>query len=399
MAVPLSRILKTMLPSPEQTAMLKACLYEGEVATQAWNSWESRYGGLRCALHGRTPAAVKRLLPLLSANQAKNKVQTDPDLQTILRTAQLREQSRNPVFQRACKSAFEALRDGSTQFLVLKGTALAETDYDEPSLRHCHDCDLHVKRSDLEDARKSLLMSGFTQLTDTHTGRGESISFAHPNGLPINLHSRLLRFPEYELDEDGVWCRAERRLICGAEALVLCPRDALLHLCVHSTTTYSREFLCWVCDSWMLMAKHRIDWDQLCVDASDARVQLPAYVTLAYLAEELNAPIPVSTIRRLGDCTSRIPLSLREAALFGLMAGRQLSAIQIIRNIRSVSDALTLVKWVLIPSVRHMRWKYVATRAWLLPVYYLLRPLRAIASRVANRLSQNPMPGTRNDPS
>ena len=400
MAVPLSGILKMMLPPNEHTAMLRASLYQGDMALHAWKSWESRYGGLRRTLENRTPAAVKRLLPLLSANRAKNKIQIDPELKTILRTAELREQSRNPVFRHACKFAFEALRDGMTSFLVLKGAALAETEYDKPWLRHCHDCDLLVKRSDFANARQSLLSSGFTQLTETPSDRGESISFAHPNGLPINLHSRLLRFPEYELDENSMWNRAERRSICGVEALVLSPEDALLHLCVHSTTTYSREFLCWVSDSWMLIAKHQsIDWDQLSANARNAGVQLPAHVTLQYLAEELQAPIPISIINRLGDCASRLSLSLRETALFGLMAGRQLNAVEIIRNIRSMGDALTLAKWMFMPSSGHMRWKYAVTRPWLLPVYYLARPFRAIASRVSHRISQDLRLGIRNGPS
>ncbi len=400
MGVPLSRILKTMLPSPEQTAMLRASLHQGGMAVEAWKSWESRYGGLRHMLQNQYRThAVKRLLPLLAANNAKNRIQTDPDLKTILRTAQLREQSRSPVFRRACNSAFEALRNGNTPFLVLKGAALAETEYDEPWLRHCHDCDLFVKRSDFDDARASLLSLGFTQLTDTQTGRGETITFAHPNGLPINLHSRLLRFPEYELDEQSVWIRAQRRSICGVEVLVLSPGDALLHLCVHSTTTYSRQFLCWVCDCWMLLAnKQSIDWDQLCLDARNGGVQLPAHITFEYLAKELGVPIPVSAINRLQGYASHVSLSLREAALFGLVAGQQVDIIDMIRNIRSVGEALTLAKWVLVPSPDHLRWKYVTTRPWLLPVYYLLRPLKAIAYRVGYGRNEQPTLATKDDP-
>src|SRR4051794_4740293 len=101
MAVPLSCILKMMLPSDEHNAMLRASLYQGDMALRAWESWAGRYGGLRRMLQGPTPAAVKRLLPLLSANRAKNKIPIDPDLSTILRTAELREQSRNPVFRHA----------------------------------------------------------------------------------------------------------------------------------------------------------------------------------------------------------------------------------------------------------------------------------------------------------
>ncbi len=400
MAAPLSEILKSTLPSPEQTAMLRASLHEGDMAVQAWKSWDSRFGGLRRMLQKRTPAAVKRLLPLLSANQAKNRIQTDPDLQTILRTALLREQSRYPVFRRATRAAFEALRNGNTPFLVLKGTALAETDYGESSLRHCHDCDLLVKRSDFDTARKSLLIAGFTPLPDLHTARGDSISFAHPNGLPINLHSRLLRFPEYELDEKSVWSRAQQRSICGVDALVLSPGDALLHVCVHSTTTYSREFLCWVCDSWMLITKNRsIDWDQLCLDARNGGLGLPAHVTFEYLAKELQAPIPVSATSQVEECASQVSLALRETALFGLVAGRQVSIMEIVRNIRSVGDVLALAKWILLPSPSHMRWKYVITRRWLLPVYYLLRPLKGLAHRVRHSWSQQPSLDAKDEPS
>jgi len=381
--------------------MLRASLHQGDMAVQAWKSWESRYGGLRRMLQNQYRThAVKRLLPLLSANQSRNRIQIAPDLQTILRTAQLREQSRNPVFRQACKSAFEALRNGNTPFLVLKGAALAEIDYDEPSLRHCHDCDLLVKRSDFDSARESFLSAGFKELTDMNTGRGETLSFAHPNGLPINLHSRLLRFPEYGFDEQSVWSRAQWRSICGVEALVLSPGDALLQVCVHSTTTYSREFLCWVCDSWMLIAKERsINWDQLCLDARNGGLDLPAHLTFEYLAKEIGAPIPVSATNRLEVGASRVSLSLRETALFGLVASPQANIVNIIRNIQSVGEALTLAKWMLVPSPGHMRWKYVITRRWLLPVYYLLRPLRAVAYRIRHPRGQQLSLDTKDDPS
>jgi hypothetical protein len=168
MSAPLLKVLGTMLPSPEQTAMLKASLYQGEKAVQAWQDW-NRYGGLKRVLEKPTTHAVKRLLPLLSANQRKNRIPLALDLQRTLRTAQLREQSRNPVFRRACKLAFETLTNAKIPFLVLKGAAFAETVYDEPSLRHCHDCDLFVSRSHLNDARESLLNAGFIEPAELRT--------------------------------------------------------------------------------------------------------------------------------------------------------------------------------------------------------------------------------------
>jgi len=379
--------------------MLKAALYEGDLAAQAWRSWETEFGGLRHVLQHPTSAAVKRLLPLLSASQVKNRIQLPPDLQTILRTALLREQSRYPVFRQATQSALGALRHGDIRFLVLKGAANAETDYAEPALRHCHDCDLFIERRDLDRARQSLLSAGFREICGADIDKGDSISLAHPNGLPINLHSRLLRFPEYDLNGAGLWNRARKRSICGVEALALSPEDALLHVCVHSTTTYSRQFLCWVCDSWMLMAKNRsLDWDQLCRTAREGRLGLPTIVIFEYLAGELRAPIPETAIDGLRVQASRTPLPSREAALFGLVAGQELMIRRIVQGIRSLSDALTLAKWALLPSPAHLRWKYRITQPWLLPVYYLLRPLRAVAYRVRRSRSRRPL-GGKDEPS
>lgn len=365
--------------------MLRASLLQGEKAVQAWKDW-NRYGGLKRVLEKPTTHAVKRLLPLLSANQRKNQIPLAPDLQRILRTAQLREQSRNPVFRRACKVVFETLTNAKIPFLVLKGAAFAETVYDEPSLRHCHDCDIFVSRSRLNEARASLLNAGFIEPSDLTDKTGDSLFFAHSNGLPINLHSRLLRFPEYGFDESGIYQRASSRNICGTEALILSPADALLHVCVHASTVYNREFLCWACDSWKVMASYTtIDWDRVLIEASNGGVQLPAHVIFKYLADELDAPIPSKVQARLESLAMHTLLSKREAALFGLVAGRPLRLREITQNICGIREALIFTKWIFFPSPQHMLWKYCFGRIWMLPLAYLFRPLRAIVYRLGFR--------------
>ena len=85
------------------------------------------------------------------------------------------------------------------------------------------------------------------------------------------------------------------------------PADSLLHVCGHASYSKSRQSLRWLTDAWLIVNRHPdLDWDLLLDCARRSHLALPLSVALSYLANDLNAPIPLRFLNRL----SRSPKTL-----------------------------------------------------------------------------------------
>jgi hypothetical protein len=96
-------------------------------------------------------------------------------------------------------------------------------------------------------------------------------------------------------------------------------------------------------------------------------------VVLGYLADRLEAPIPLPVLDHLRDAAARADPVRGEKALSVALAPR---AARVLTLRSGWGPALTIVKWAILPSPAYLRAIHQPSRTWHLPFYYFYRPLR-----------------------
>lgn len=355
--------LSVLLPTEQDTLLLRACLCAGDAGKEALYAWLEHIGDLREELvHCRT--SLSHFLPLLHVATKRCNTEVQPNLAFYLRASYFREELRSRSYRDVLQSVLHALRGAGIDFTLLKGAALAGTVYDSWALRHCHDIDLLVGEADLAPASRALQNASVRQYYEpSRTSR--DIRLLHDSGLPIELHTDLFRSP---LCRSGTSTIVERqaRDVVGLSTHVLTPCDTLLHVCGHAFCRESRDSLRWVTDAWSIATKCAdLDWDAFLDAAARTKLALPLDVMLTYLATHVDAPIPDPVLCSL----------TREATLLGVRR-RYHGLRTVIRNWRSRAF---LLRWRLFPSPSYLRWKYGVGSRGSVCLLYFARVVRYIA--------------------
>jgi Uncharacterised nucleotidyltransferase len=286
---------------------------------------------------------------------------------------------RNQIFRRICSAVLLAFEKAGLPALVLKGTALAETVYASPVLCHCHDIDILLP---LEEMNRATLLLRSLDFRVTHrqiAAQKDDVRMEHESDLPLELHSSLFQISYYDLPLSEIWARSQSCDIAGVGARILSPPDNLLHVCGHAFYSRGRSLLRWVSDAWFIIERHpELDWDLLLHCARQSRMVLPLCVTLGYLAESLQARIPVTFLERLGDAARRADALEREVAMRGALAAVPGGFIGLVHKIKEWREILFFVCWVLFPSPGYLFRVEQVGRSWLLPFHYTFRPVRSV---------------------
>lgn len=202
----------------------------------------------------------------------------------------------------------EALAAAGIPVLVLKGMALAEAIYGNPALRPMEDLDLAVRPDDLPLAHTVLAARGYAAPYLAHDrGRRAATVFlpagARAPGPPVDLHWGLVDAKAGAAAgrwAGGAWARSREAHFGEARARVLAPTDALLHVALHLAINHGLVGLRRYVD---LLAMGRawggeLDWDEVAVRATDARVRGAVHAALAGAAV-LGLDVPAATLARL----------------------------------------------------------------------------------------------------
>lgn len=377
----LSEALSVVWPAWEETLLLRACLHSGDSARQAWKEWQSCTGK---GANGFIVKAgtIKDLRPLVFNAVRCHGLELNKESQTFLRSAYLKEELRSKIFRRVCRDLLLLLEKEGVPTIVLKGTALAETVYENPVLRHSHDIELLINDQDMERAAILLPTIFFRRVKRELEPAMSRLSLEHENGLPLELHSRLFEISFHNASLSEMWSRRLSRNIAGVPACILAPSDNLLHVCGHAFYSRSRQSLRWVADAWFIVDRHRdLDWDLLLDCARQSRLVLPLSATLRYLVEELNAAVPATFLNRLFAAASKTSATEREFALFGARSAPDGGFKNLIGKATGWRGRAFVIQWMLLPSPSYLRWVEQIQRLWLLPFHYVSRPLRYIARR------------------
>jgi hypothetical protein len=242
-ALPLSGVLRLLLPTATESALLRALLWPADRAARAWGSWRTEVGGLRAALE-RDARGLNGLLPLLGHALRASGVALSDDDRACLRSAQLWESARYEAYRAILRDALETLAVRRIPTLLLDGAALAQTVYETLVLRHCHAIALWVPNAQLETAT-ALLIEGGLRPDGLPGGRTpDLVALRHESGVPIRLGSALLRpaFPAPAADE--LWDRSQALDLSGTGTRILGDADALLHVCGRAAAVSRESSLC-----------------------------------------------------------------------------------------------------------------------------------------------------------
>lgn len=382
----LQELLSFLLPNREDTLLLRACLHTGHEGREAWKNWQAEVGDPK-ALFEQDTRGLKGLLPLVEFALRRNEVSAEKSLLTYLRTARVREELRNDIYRSILKQTLTALSVVNIAVIVLRGSALADTVYEEAGSRHNHGIDFLVEEAHMQHATKVLLELGLKTAMQQPGVTLHHLRFEHETGLPVELHCKLFYLPHYDAPLREVWERSVPQILSGIQTRTLSPPDYLLYVCGHASYSSNRSNLRWVCDSWYLA--HRCqdrDWDILLSYAQKNGLILPFYAVLNYLAEHLEAPISAHTLNQLSRIVTQ-----------GNGAGYESIIISALANIPSLTRLLkqfgkswqmriALVKFALLPSSAYIRWRHHVLYPWLLPYYYLYRPTRFVLRRMYQHL-------------
>ena len=376
----LSDALSVILPAPEDTLLLRACLHSGESGKHACRTWLKEHPEPKNELKKES---TKAFLPLLFNALRIHGIAVDNTFLTILRTAAVREEVRTNTYRSICRNVFSTLAANEIPTIILRGAALADTVYAAPALRHSHDIDILLEPR-YRDSTLTLLASlGFVPLRKKAPTDSLKVELKHGSGLPLVLHRNLFEIPFYNPDISELWSRSHTRVIADVEVRVLSPADALLHLCGHASYSPSRESFRWISDAWFVIDRHRdLDWDLLLDCAHRSHLTLPLSVTLGYLTKDLNTPVPSSFLDRLFTTASKTTAIGRELALFGARSALRGGFKNLIRKTRGWRGRAFVITWMLFPSPSYVLWVQQVRHSWLLPFHYIYRPIRYVSRRI-----------------
>jgi Uncharacterised nucleotidyltransferase len=393
----LADTLSVILPTARQTRILRACLYSGEAGRRAWRAWRADLGD---SVRGEDAdeRVLRRLRPMLYGALRRNGPTVAKALEASLRMAYVREELRMEAYRRICAQILSTLAETGIPTILLRGAALGGTAYGDWALRHTHDVDLLVWEDDLARSARALVSVGFEPRAELSNARTGDVTLRHRSGLPVALHSRLFRPAYANGNLSAMWARSRSQPLDGVAARVLSPADSLLHVCGHAAFRPSRRLLLWVCDAWQIIRAHpELDWAILLEGAAERRLSLPLYVTLRYLATELDAPIPGTVLDRLAAAADADALG-REGALHWALTAPNGGVSDLLPRIGGWRARALLLQWLLLPSPRYLRSAYSPRHPRLMPLYYLARPLqygvrllRYAARRTTARIRRRPV--------
>jgi hypothetical protein len=277
-----------------------------------------------------------------------------------------------------------------------KGPALAASLYGDISLRQFSDLDILIRRSDVSKASALLAARSYRQqhqLTRAQEAAFQRIEceqlFSSPEDhLHIDLHWQLV--PAYfslKLDADKFWPRLEESSFEGQRILAFGPEDLLLVLAVHAAKE-CWERLVWLCDlNELIRSRPALNWPQLIEQSTGAGARRILLLSLKLTSDLLGTKLPEEITRAIeADRAVEILAAQIKGELFRedvrpagvsryLLPGQALE-----RRRDRISFRLRLA---LTPSPED--WAFLRLPDRLLPLYFLVRPLRLARKYLINR--------------
>ena len=278
-------------PTELQELLLKAALFDGDAACQAYRDWQAQ-GGLE-----RLDAGSYRLLPLVGHNLERYGFE-HKEMGT-LRGLRRKTWCENRLLFARLAPAVAMLQQAGISVLVLKGVPLALRYYGDVGLRPMRDLDLLVPEQRAQEAIQLFESAGWRglwphryHLGPRDLGFRQALPYSAGDGREADLHWHALYQATFPGADAAFWESAEPMEFEGMAVEVLCPTDELLHALVHGPRWNEIPPIRWVADAMTVMRAAAIDWDRLLPLTRRLRLTLPVRAACDYLARVFHAPIP-----------------------------------------------------------------------------------------------------------
>jgi hypothetical protein len=222
--------------------------------------------------------------------------------------------------RRALRGAVAALHATAIDVIVLKGAAVAELVYPDPSLRSMQDVDLLVPADRLEDAAKCLLGAGLV-----YPAAPEEVSPWQPSAefrvltagdypVVMEIHGTLHSAACLPGGLPELWRRSRPLTAFDIAARSLEPHDLVLYLCLHLATHHLFErSLQWLLDVRLCLEYWRdvLDWERFARTARASGAAKSIATSFVVARDLLQARVPDYFFVALReDCVSREALVL-----------------------------------------------------------------------------------------
>jgi hypothetical protein len=190
-------------------------------------------------------------------------------------------------------------------FLIVKGAALAQRWYDDPSLRTYVDVDVLVRHTDFRKASEALISAGFTHLLPSWNGllaRGMAEVPLQHGSCTVDLHWHLIARQdprrEIELHEDAIFDRADALTLGSVDVATLDCEDTLLHLCIHSGLDGGRR-LHQLVDVDRVIRSGRINWEVFTARAYETKAHALCAAIAQRCHELIGTPLQQGLLTQL----------------------------------------------------------------------------------------------------
>ena len=313
---------------------------------------------------------------------------------TELERAARGDAAREALGRREMIAVLEALGAEGIRPILLKGTPLAYTVYEEPSLRPRGDTDLLIRREDRDRVRRVMVALGYgaTNYSDGEflfhqfeMARDDALGVTHALDFhwKISTESMFADLLDYEeLARESASVPA-----LGPHARGAAPVHALLLACIHPVMHHrNRERLIWLHDIHLLASRlspSELDgFSRLAVRKGVA--QICAH-ELERARERLGTHVPEQVMRVLAA-----PGRAEPSAVY-LEPERRWrdELVSNVRGLRRWSDRIRLLREVAFPAPGYMLRAYrldaVTAAGALLPALYVHRGLRGLWKVLRNR--------------
>ena len=287
---------KDCWPTETQHLLLKAALYQGNAAIEAWTAWCERID-LDAIDYGS-----QRLIPLLYKNLLDHEIQSP--FMIRYKGVYRRFWLHNHLLFSRVKPVIQSLKNLGIEPFVLKGSALVCGLNIDVAVRPMDDVDLLVHHDDFEAAAAEIVGKGWTPEQENHgiaDAHDRATNYFDKFGGSIDLHRRIILNESYNADIAGYWDRSLPGTFFSSSVRIPCYTDQLFHTCVHGLRWNRVPPIRWVSDAFLIL-HHRnnsLDWQHLLEHSRKTHSTLQMHACLEYLNQKMKVDLPPSILDEL----------------------------------------------------------------------------------------------------
>lgn len=364
-------------PTRVQELLLRAVLFDGEQAINAWHDWTAKVD------INNIDHESQLLLPMLYKNLYRMGVQ-DP-LMNIYKGVQRKTWAKNNLIFHELKLLLRSFRDAGIKVLLLKGAAMTLLYYKDYGIRAMEDVDILVPVEKAKESVHVLSGRGWKRRKDSgpafnekYPGMNKANHFTTASGIEIDLHWQLLSAnKDRGSDEDFRLAAIPLRIDDTLTVHALNHTDQLFHLVVHGMQWNPNPLLRWVADAMMILKKeHDIDWSRLIGHAKKRQHVIATENGLNYLHHSFNAPVPRKVLEEIRQL-KKSSFEYREFRFYnrpeGILAGLTGTWYRYRRSDINVSPLRRVPGFL-----RFLQYDMGAKYGWQLPYYFVVFSLRRV---------------------